>query len=98
MNLSDVSICRTFPLPRTMRCSFLFPFFLAPVVAVVVNRLIVLDFVAVAVLEAVGVAIHGVDESFRPDDQMRYAILWRVFWRYASLGSTSLVGVCRPMW
>ena len=29
----------------------------------------------VAVLGAVNVAIHGVDGSSRPDDQMKYAIL-----------------------
>ena len=67
VNLSDVSICRTFPPPRTMRCSFLFPFFLAPVVAVVISCLFCVEFVEVTVLEAVRASIHGVDESSTPD-------------------------------
>ena len=84
VNLSDVSIRRTFNPLRTMRCSFLFRFLVAPVVAAVVSHpfLFRVEFVLVAVLEDVGVAIHGVDESSRPGDQMRYAILWRVCRRY----------------
>ena len=44
VNVSDVSLCRTFTPPRTMRFSFLFRFFLDPFVAVVVCRLVCVEF------------------------------------------------------
>ena len=44
-------------------------------VAVVVCRLVCVEFGLDVVLKAVGVAIHGVDGSSITDDQMRYAIL-----------------------
>ena len=78
----DVSIRRTFTPPRNMRCSFLLQFFFAPVAAAVISRIFCVEFIVVAVLEAMGVTIHGVDGSSSPDDQMRYEILWRVCWRY----------------
>ena len=82
MNVFNVSLRCTFTLPRTMQCSFLFQFVLAPVIAAVVSRLFCVEFFAVAVLEAVGVAIHDVDGSSSPDDQMSYTSLWRVCQRY----------------
>ena len=97
VNSSDVSIRRTFTPPRTMRCSFLLRLFIASVVAAIVSRLFHAEFVAVAVLEAAGVAIHGVDWCSSRDNQMRYAILWRVCqrsttsWEYESRRSLVLL-------
>ena len=65
---SDISNRCTFTPPRIMLYSFLFQFFLAPVVAAVISCLFCVEFVDVTVLEAVRAAIHGVDESSRPDD------------------------------
>ena len=70
-----------------------FPFFLDPLVAVVVCQLVCVEFGLDVVLGVIGVAIHGVDGSSIPDDQMRYAILWRICrwytmsWEYKSCRS-----------
>ena len=70
----NVSIRCTLAPPSTMWCSFFSLFFLDPVVAAVISRLFCVEFDVVAVLGAVGVAIHGVEGSSSADDQMRYVI------------------------
>ena len=56
---------------------FPFSFLPDPFVAVVIYQLVPVEFGSDIVLKAVGVAIHSVDGFSIPDDQMRYAILWR---------------------
>ena len=88
--LFDVSIRCTHTPPRAICCSLFFQFFLGPVVVLVAVRLFCVEFVAVLVSAAVGVAIHGVEGSLSPEAQRRCVSLLYVFqrsttpWEYKS--------------
>ena len=73
MIFSNVSIPRTHTPPRAICGSCFFRVFLVPAVVVFAVLLFRVEFVAVVVSAAVGVAIHGVEGSPCPGDQMRYA-------------------------
>ena len=75
MIFSNVSIRFTQTPLRAISRFLFFRFFLGPAVVVFAVRLFCVQSVAVVVSAAVGVAIHGVEGSQSPEDQMRYASL-----------------------